>query len=191
MKLEKLEKGHYYHIYNRGINSTTIFKNGDNNSYFLKLVGKYLTGKVSIVAFCLMKNHFHFVIKLVEDEKIVTQALSNLFNAYAKAFNKQQNRTGSLFEKHFKRKKLTTEAYLKNAILYVHNNPKYNPEDYIFSSYTYYLTQDQPKTFNIDSIEVIRLFESLENFKFAHQERLEVNESDTGLYLKAIKDEYI
>ena len=107
-----------------------------------------------------------------------------MFNAYAKAFNKQQNRTGSLFEKHFKRKKLTTEAYLRNAIIYVHNNPKYNPEDYIFSSYTYYLTQDHPQVFNIDNLEVIRLFESLENFKFAHRERLEVNERDIELYLQ-------
>ncbi len=43
------------------------------------------------------------MVRIVDDEKIVTQALSNLFNAYAKAFNKQQSRTGSLFEKHFKR----------------------------------------------------------------------------------------
>ncbi len=183
MKLEKLEKDSYYHIYNRGINSTTIFKTDNNSAYFLKLVGKYLNGKANIIAFCLMKNHYHFILKIIEDEKIVTQALSNLFNAYAKAYNKQQNRTGSLFEKHFKRKKLITETYLKNATIYVHNNPKYNPELYLFSSLNYYLAKRNPKVFNIDNLEILRLFESVENFKFAHQERFEVNESDLSLYL--------
>ena len=38
MKLEKLEKDHYYHIFNRGINSSIIFQNEDNMSYFLSLI---------------------------------------------------------------------------------------------------------------------------------------------------------
>jgi len=66
-----------------------------------------------------MNNHFHLVIRLNTQEKEVTQAFSNLFNSYAKAFNKQINRTGSLFEKHFKRIKLKDETYLKQLIVYV------------------------------------------------------------------------
>ena len=100
MKLEVLEKDYFYHIYNRGINSETIFLSNDNKLYFLKLFSKYLIGIVDVYAYCLMDNHFHIVIKIVEEEKIVTQSLSNLFNSYAKAFNKQNNRTVSLFEKH-------------------------------------------------------------------------------------------
>ena len=73
-----------------------------------------------------MNNHFHFVIRLNIEEKEVTQAFSNLFNSYAKAFNKQTNRTGSLFEKHFKRRKLKDENYLRHLIMYVHLNPKHH-----------------------------------------------------------------
>ncbi|MEZ4788342.1 MAG: hypothetical protein R2790_10850 [Flavobacterium haoranii] len=95
MKLEVLQKDKFYHIYNRGINGCNIFSSNENKLHFLKLVSKYLNGvKVSILAFCLMDNHFHSVIQVIEEEKIVTQAFSNLFNAYAKAYNKQQNRTG-------------------------------------------------------------------------------------------------
>ena len=60
--MEKLEKDHYYHIFNRGINSNIIFQNEDNMSYFLKLMDKHLSKKVEVVAYCLMNNHFHFVV---------------------------------------------------------------------------------------------------------------------------------
>ena len=126
MKLEVLEKGCYYHIYNRGINSQNIFLSDENKIYFLKLLSKYLIKRIDIFAYCLMDNHFHLVLKVNEDEKLVTQAFSNFFNAYAKAFNKQNHRTGSLFEKHFKRIKLSDETYLRQLILYVHLNPKHH-----------------------------------------------------------------
>ncbi len=104
MKLETLERDHFYHIYNRSINGKTLFKTEENMRYFLQLAAKHLMSEMYIPAYCLMRNHFHLVIQVKEDGNKATQAFSNLFNAYAKAYNKQQNRTGSLFEKHFKRK---------------------------------------------------------------------------------------
>ena len=46
MKLEILEKGCYYHIYNRGINGCKIYDNTENKIYFLNLVNKYLINKI-------------------------------------------------------------------------------------------------------------------------------------------------
>ena len=54
MKLEVLERDHFYHIYNRGINSENIFLSDDNKFYFLKLFLKYLTDKIEVFAYCLM-----------------------------------------------------------------------------------------------------------------------------------------
>ena len=172
MKLEVLEKEGYYHIYNRGINGCMIFGNDENKNFFLRQFSKYLSEKISIFAFCLMDNHYHLVIRLNEDGKIVTQAFSNFFNSYAKAFNKENGRTGSLFEKHFKRIKLNDEEYLKQLILYVHLNPKHHLdlkfEEYKYSSYLAFISNKETK---IDRKEVLKLFGGRENFIFSHKQK--------------------
>lgn len=183
MKLEKLEKDYYYHIFNRGINSSIIFQNADNMSYFLSLIEKHLTNKVDLIAYCLMNNHFHLVVKIISEESIATQSFSNLFNAYAKAFNKQQGRTGSLFERPYKRIKVKDEEYLKNLILYVHKNPKNHGviksfKDYKFSSYGSYISKT-----NLSKQQqyVLSLFEDIDNFKYVHNADLSGFKNLTGL----------
>ncbi|MCV9930403.1 transposase [Flavobacterium sp. LS1R49] len=175
MKLEVLERDCYYHIYNRGINSTFIFKNDENKSFFLRKLSDHLSAKVSILAYCLMNNHFHLVIQVIEEEKQVTQAFSNFFNSYVKAFNKQTNRTGSLFEKHFKRIKLDNENYLKQLIVYVNLNPKHhfdlNFVDYRFSSYQAIISNLETK---IEREEVLSLFGGIENFVFRHNQKNDI-----------------
>ncbi len=172
MKLEVLEKDCYYHIYNRGINGTDLFENEENKIYFLKQLAKYTENKISIFAYCLMKNHFHLVIRLNSEEKEVTQAFSNLFNSYAKAFNKQIGRTGSLFEKHFKRIKLRDENYLRRLIIYVHLNPKHHLDQdfksFRFSSYQSFLSDKKTK---IEREEVLDLFGDFDNFIFCHNQK--------------------
>ncbi|CAM3813160.1 transposase [Flavobacterium branchiophilum] len=172
MKLEILEKDNFYHIYNKGINGTTIFENEENKLFFLKQLAKYLSEKISVLAYCLMDNHFHFVIRIDEEDKIVTQAFSNFFNSYAKAFNKQNNRTGSLFEKHFKRIKLENELYLKNLIIYVHLNPKHHLgldyKNFKFSSFKAILSDSYT---SIKRNDVIQSFGDLDNFVFCHNQK--------------------
>ena len=172
MKLEALEKDNYYHIYNRGINGTEIFFNEENKYFFLKQLSKYLVDKISVFAYCLMNNHFHLVIKLNDEENMVTQTFSNFFNSYVKAVNKENDRTGSLFEKHFKRIKLTDENYLRQLIMYVHLNPKHHLdlkfEEYKFSSYQSFLSQKETK---LERDEVLNLFGGIENFVFCHNQK--------------------
>ena len=115
--MEILEKGNYYHIYNRGINGENIFRDENNMSYFLKLVEKHVSPKTNILAYCLLNNHFHFAIENTSETKEIAQAFSNLFNAYTKAYNKQNSRTGALLERPFKRKQIKDENYLKQLIL--------------------------------------------------------------------------
>ncbi|MEG9327382.1 hypothetical protein SAMN04488034_101355 [Salinimicrobium catena] len=172
MKLEVLEKDRFYHIYNRGINGCNIFSNDENRNYFLKQYQKYLVDKVSTFAYCLLRNHFHFVIRIDGEPKEVTQGFSNFFNSYAKAYNKAENRTGSLFEKHFRRIKVDSEKYLKQVIIYVNLNSQTHfgkdYKNYFFSSYKEVISG----SFNIlKTEELLDLFGGKENFKEVHDSR--------------------
>ncbi len=119
-----------------------------------------------------MDNHFHLVVQLKAEQELVTQSFSNFFNSYAKAFNKQFNRTGSLFEKHFKRIKLNDETYLRQLIVYIHLNPTHHLEvdfrAFKFSSYQAMLSSKETK---LQKEEVLLLFGGKENFIFSHKER--------------------
>jgi len=170
MKLDYLETNYYYHIYNRGINSCAIFKNSRNYVHFLNLLSRHLLPHITVLSYCLLINHFHLVIYVNSDHKIVTQKFSNFFNAYAKSFNKEQDRTGSLFEKHFKRIRLQSESYLKNLIIYTHTNPQKhgfieNFKDYRYSSYDKIILENSQL---IDYKSVINLFDDIDNFKYVH-----------------------
>jgi len=192
MKLETIEQSHYYHIYNRGINSVAIFNNEENKRYFLQLFGKYVATHTEVFGYCLMDTHFHFLLKIVSEKEITTKAFSNFFNAYAKAFNKSTGRSGSLFEKHFKRKKITDENYLKNLLIYIHKNPEQigkDAEKYRFSSFYHYLNNSQPTFFLISKKYVIdTLFDSLENMKYCHVKGFEVTDKGLGEDLQGFKN---
>ncbi len=172
MKLEILERDKYYHIYNRGINGTSIFKSDKNKVFFLKKLKQHLHQKINVYAYCLLSNHFHLVCEIIEEPEIVSQSFSNFFNSYAKAFNKEQNRTGSLFDKHFKRIALDKEIYLKQLIIYIHLNPflhfKQDYSQYKFSSYSSILST---KRTNLPRKEILNLFDGIQNFKAVHKNR--------------------
>lgn len=178
MKLEVLEKDFVYHIYNRGINGTNIFNNEENKIYFLSLIDKYLSSIGFIYAYCLMDNHFHLLFASNAEGEIATQKISNLFNAYAKAFNKMYNRTASLFEKHFRRIRVPDESYLRSLIIYIHMNPKHHFgldfTSFKFSSYNGHIS-DRPT--KLMRREVLELFGGRDNFVFAHHERNSILEA--------------
>ncbi len=181
-KYDVLESDCFYHIFNRGNNKEDIFKESDNYYHFLKLLKKHILPIADIYAYCLMKNHFHLLIKIksfqnlqVDDKlmklKNLSQPFSNLFNAYTKSINKRYNREGSLFKVRFKRNRMTNEEYLKNAILYIHLNPlKHgftdNFENYEYSSYRSILSN---KRTELKRREVIDFFGNKENFILVHK----------------------
>lgn len=148
-----LEPGKFYHIYTRGNNKETVFKEQENYYYFLQLYRKYITPYADTFAYCLLPNHIQFLIQVKEQEftlqanasgeyktfNLVRQ-FQHLLNAYAKAINLRYNRTGSLFQERFKRKEVSSEAYFTRLIFYIHHNPKHHGliddfRDWPFSSY--------------------------------------------------------
>ena len=131
-KYDILEPDTFYHIYNRGNNKEDLFLEPENYSHFLNLVKTHLIEIADIYGYCLLKNHFHLVLKIKSKTELpgkyhsgnkLSQPFSNLFNAYTKAINKWYDREGSLFRVRFKRERISDLNYLRNAIIYIHLNP--------------------------------------------------------------------
>ena len=142
-----LEPGKYYHIYNRGNNRENLFNEDRNYAYFLKIYAFHVGPIADSYAYCLLRNHFHLFVRAKDLTDFPTssgvpegkrssaanrnlsglnpsQAFSNFFNAYAKAFNKTYHRTGALFQRPFGRIEVTTEEYLFRLVTYIHQNPQ-------------------------------------------------------------------
>lgn len=190
-----LENGKYYHIYNRGNNGIDLFYEIENYNHFLKLYEKYIDPIAETFAWCLMKNHFHILVYIKETNEIDTTKLeysstnkpktvnaskqfSNLFNAYTLAMNKRYNRTGSLFEKNFKRKVVASENYFQKLIFYIHNNPVHHKftENILEYPWTSYGTIISTKKTKLQRNRVIKSFNDLENFKYYHSINQDLDE---------------
>lgn len=145
-----------YHIYNRGNNRQPIFFKPDNYLYFLEKVRKFVLPHCDILAYCLMPNHFHFLIssdnrtvitKRIGDQNrnILSEGIRNLLQTYTKAINKQNNSTGSLFQQNTKAKCLPkgSNSYDYICMNYIHQNPMKaklvkRMEDWDYSSFKDY-----------------------------------------------------
>jgi putative transposase len=137
-----LQIGNFYHIYNRGNNHQAIFFDRENYLYFLRLTREHLSLKsVDVVAYCLMPNHYHFLVYL--RDKTLSDAMKSLSLAYTKAINKRFNRCGSLFQGRFQSILVSDMSYMVNLARYIHLNPVKaglveKPEEWEFSSYSEY-----------------------------------------------------
>ena len=150
--IELLQPDSFYHIYNRGINGENIFKEQRNYSYFLQRYAHHIEPFAETYAYCLLKNHFHILIKTRSEdeirksllEKMVSQkdgsllpkhqdksiewiygnAFASFFKSYAISINNAYNRTGSLFEEPFRRILVDSDNYFTELIYYIHYNPQ-------------------------------------------------------------------
>jgi putative transposase len=127
---------HIYHIYNRGNNKQQIFFAQTDYESFLHYVKRFITPHSNILAWCLMPNHFHFLIhctkESVETRKygglqltILSYSIKQLLSSYTKSINKTYNRTGNLFQQKTKAKCVNdiNGNYCRNAFFYIHQNP--------------------------------------------------------------------
>ena len=118
------------------------------------------------MCFCLMPNHFHFLVKQLKENGI-SIFVSQLSNSYTRYFNVKYNRVGPLFQGAFKSVRIETEEQLIHVSRYIHLNPVVSgiakrPEDYRWSSYAEYITQ-APFFCSIE--EVISLFKISQKYK--------------------------
>jgi putative transposase len=182
---EVFEPDCFYHVFNKSVGDELLFRKDENYLYFLSLIKKHLDPFVNFYAYCLMPNHFHFLIQIKDENsfedqsnkeisRLISHKFGNVFNTYAQAYNKENDRKGSLFKNRFKRKKISEQKYLLELILYIHLNPVdaglcENIEECFCSSYGAILSISNTI---IKRNEVIEIFGNVENFIFVHDQKL-------------------
>ena len=149
-----------YHIYNRGHNKQQIFLSYKDYLRYLKRLSEYLAKHpITILAYCLMPNHIHLLIRQNSDVSIADY-IHRLHTAYTMYFNKKYEQVGAVFQGRFKAKMIDSEASLLNVTRYIHLNPlellraqgpALKLEAYEWSSYPTYIGQ-RNDTFVDDSV---------------------------------------
>lgn len=198
---QTLHEKAFYHVYNRTNGDALLFANQENHSYFMRQWHKYLGNYVDTIAYCLMSNHFHFVVRVkcvdeyfiacVQNENttaaqaflqhkisvngFLEDQFKRFFSSYAKSFNKQQSRHGSLFEPSFKRVQLISHAHLMAKIAYVHHNPLHHKASktygaWVYSSYNTYLSDKPTRVKRTDGLRLFHPDTGVESFIVYHDE---------------------
>ncbi|MBI2019241.1 transposase [Candidatus Daviesbacteria bacterium] len=182
-----LINGQFYHIYNRGVEKRRIYENRRTYTRFLQAINYYrLEGPkpkfsnfiqyksfepdpnkkiVDIVCYCLMPNHFHFLIKQLKEGGI-SEFISKLTNSYTKFYNTKFNRVGPLLQGQFKAVLIESDEQLVHVSRYIHLNSVSSfltkkPEDYEWSSYNEYLNGKGVCT----KEEILNFFKSVADYK--------------------------
>lgn len=111
-----------YHVILRGINRQNIFEDESDYQKFIDIleIVKDLSA-FKLYAYCLMSNHVHLLIKIVEEP--LEQTLKRIGIRYAGWFNYKYVRSGHLFQDRFKSEVVADERYLLTLIRYIHQNP--------------------------------------------------------------------
>jgi len=170
----KFFENELYHIYNRGNNRQPIFFRPANYLFFLEKIRNHLLPYCDILAYCLMPNHFHFLInadtrtvqkKLISGnpKNVLSESIKTLLSSYSQAINRQNKSVGSLFQQNTKAKCLLgiEKDYDMACFNYIHQNPVKarlvkKMEDWPYSSFSDLQLLDlNEETFYNDSYMII------------------------------------
>lgn len=193
-----IENG-YYHLYNRGAEKHPIFIRKDDYLTFISFLEKYLaperkqnpfntllvpmnlSDEIDLMCFCLMPNHFHFLVRQ-KSKYAITAFTRRLLSSYAGHFNQKYGHGGGLFQSKLKGILIDSEEYLLHLSRYIHRNPlslpKYKDKfmSYPFSSYKYYSGENVSW---VKTTEILSYFNTAINPKiinsYTYQNFVEIN----------------
>jgi REP element-mobilizing transposase RayT len=179
-----------YHIYNHATGEDNFFRCEENYRYFLEKYQAYIYPMAETFAYCLMPNHFHFMVRIRSESKLcesfklsqsldndklpklLSKQFANLFSCYIQSYNKQYDRQGALFRERFRRKPIEKDTYYSDLIGYIHNNPVHHgfvegAEDWTWSSYHAFTSNKSTK---LEKQEVLDWYGGQTEFIKFHQE---------------------
>jgi len=154
MSIRNIEfvNGEYYHVFNRGVDKRNIFSNKAQQHFFFNRMqvlnttdsSKFFNNQrnkhkdssivgdggqlVSIIAYSLLPNHYHLLLKQEVDNGI-SQFMQKLGTSYTMYFNQQEKRSGSLFQGKFKATHLSGDFALPTVSAYINLNHKHHRID--------------------------------------------------------------
>lgn len=158
----------FYHVYNRGVEKRTIFEDDQDYKVLLKYLKEALSpppdlrtlkvlvplqgasfkgvprqpknfqNEVNLLAFCLMPNHFHLLLRQTGPNSMES-FMRSVITRYSMYFNKRYNRVGKLFQGHYKACLVLNDDYLLHLSRYIHLNPLRDGLAKIYSSYEQYI----------------------------------------------------
>ncbi len=188
-----LIEGNIYHVYNKANRDELVFFEEENYLYFLRKVHKYLLPCCDILAWCLMPNHFHFLVYATENSTITikdggferqqfSQNIKLLLSSYTKAINKRTGTIGSLFKQKTRAKcVMDKENYVIRTFHYIHQNPLRarlveKMEDWQYSSFIDYCGKRNGKICNMklakEYIDINNDFFYEESYKMINEDLL-------------------
>lgn len=177
-----------YHLFNHAVGGDNLFRERDNYRYFLSRYAHYIYPVCETFAYCLMPNHFHFLIRVrsvaalqvraqelgnasidteaLENGAFVMQQFKNCFSGYTKAINKRFDRKGALFLDYVRRTEVHDEEYFTRLVHYITTNAVHHgfctsAADWEFCSY-HAMTSAQPT--KLDKAFVLEHFGSLNQY---------------------------
>ncbi|HNX00691.1 MAG TPA: transposase [Candidatus Cloacimonadota bacterium] len=123
IKATNFEAGKYYHIYNHAVLSNLLFHNYDDYNKFIQIMnGRYSKADFSLLAYCLMPNHFHFLMQQKEEAPLYV-FFNKLCHEYSIYYNKKYMNKGTIFRSKLQHIEVQNEAYLGYLCAYIHLNP--------------------------------------------------------------------
>lgn len=176
-----------YHVVTRGVGQQIIFEDDADRERFLALLGESFADRGELLAWCLMDNHVHLLVRLELHE--LSGILRKLFASYALFFNRRHGRCGHLFQDRFSSEPVETDEYLLTAVRYIHQNPQKagmsSAQSYRWSSYGNYLG----KRGMCSTALVLELLGGVDAFKKFHAKEEKAKCMDIAVSRKRMGDE--
>lgn len=114
--------GGVYHIIQRGNNREYIFKNKRDKKLLLDLFEKYIeVFNYQILGYVVMDNHYHIILRTMGEG--LSKVMQRINTEFARTYNRENKRTGHVFEKRYKGIPVKNDTYLLSLLRYVHQNP--------------------------------------------------------------------